>query len=140
MIHHISIACDPLQVYKRIESSMNWHVIQQAGSTSHGAPADPDRQGDLAVEEARPKLKRPSMYKVVMLNDDYTPMDFVVEVLEVFFAMDREKATRVMLTVHTEGKAVCGVYSRDVAETKAAQVVDYAREHQHPLMCLVERA
>lgn len=140
MIHHISIACDALQVYKQIESSMNWHVIRQAASPPDGSPENPDRQGDLAVEEARPKLKRPSMYKVVMLNDDYTPMDFVVEVLEVFFAMDREKATRVMLTVHTEGKAVCGVFSRDVAETKAAQVVDYAREHQHPLMCLVERA
>lgn len=103
-------------------------------------PADPDRQGDLAVEASKPRLKRPSMYKVIMLNDDYTPMDFVVEVLETFFRMDREQATRVMLTVHTEGKAVCGVFPRDIAETKAAQVVDYAREHQHPLMCQVERA
>ncbi|UWN52202.1 ATP-dependent Clp protease adapter protein ClpS [Alcanivorax sp. ALC70] len=80
------------------------------------------------------------MYKVMMLNDDYTPMDFVVEVLETFFRMDREQATQVMLTVHTRGKAVCGVYPQDIAETKAAQVVDYAREHQHPLMCQVERA
>ncbi|WP_216636207.1 ATP-dependent Clp protease adapter ClpS [Alloalcanivorax xenomutans] len=103
-------------------------------------PADPDRQGDLAVEASKPRLKRPSMYKVIMLNDDYTPMDFVVEVLETFFRMDREQATRVMLTVHTEGKAVCGVFPRDIAETKAAQVVDYAREHQHPLMCQVEKA
>lgn len=103
-------------------------------------PADPDRQGDLAVEEAKPKVKKPPLYKVVMLNDDYTPMDFVVEVLQVFFAMDREKATRVMLTVHTEGKATCGVFTRDIAETKAAQVVDYARENQHPLMCQVEQA
>ncbi|KAF0804165.1 hypothetical protein A6D6_03333 [Alcanivorax xiamenensis] len=103
-------------------------------------PVDPDRQGDLAVEASKPRLKRPSMYKVIMLNDDYTPMDFVVEVLETFFRMDREQATRVMLTVHTEGKAVCGVFPRDIAETKAAQVVDYAREHQHPLMCQVERA
>ena len=75
-----------------------------------------------------------------MLNDDYTPMDFVVEVLETFFRMDREQATQVMLTVHTKGKAVCGLYPQDIAETKAAQVVDYAREHQHPLMCQVERA
>lgn len=103
-------------------------------------PADPDRQGDLAVEEAKPKVKKPPLYKVVMLNDDYTPMDFVVEVLQVFFAMDREKATRVMLTVHTEGKATCGVFTRDIAETKAAQVVDYARENQHPLLCQVEQA
>jgi ATP-dependent Clp protease adaptor protein ClpS len=103
-------------------------------------PGDTERQGDLAVEEAKPRVKQPPLYKVVMLNDDYTPMDFVVEVLEVFFAMDREKATRIMLTVHTDGKATCGVFTRDVAETKAAQVVDYARENQHPLLCQVERA
>lgn len=94
--------------------------------------------GNLAVLEAKPKLKRPPMYKVLMLNDDYTPMDFVVEILERFFAMSREKATRVMLTVHIQGKAVCGVYTRDIAETKAAQVNQYAREHQHPLLCEVE--
>ncbi|WP_290538350.1 MULTISPECIES: ATP-dependent Clp protease adapter ClpS [Alcanivorax] len=103
-------------------------------------PPDPDRHGDLAVEEARPKLKPPSMYKVLMLNDDYTPMDFVVEILEDFFNLGREQATRVMLTVHTEGKAVCGVYPQDIAETKATQVVEYARENQHPLMCQVEKA
>ncbi|WP_102792234.1 ATP-dependent Clp protease adapter ClpS [Alcanivorax sp. MD8A] len=103
-------------------------------------PADPDRHGDLAIEEARPKLKPPSMYKVLMINDDYTPMDFVVEVLEDFFSMNREQATRVMLTVHTEGKAVCGLYPQDIAETKATQVVEYARENQHPLMCQVEKA
>ncbi len=107
---------------------------------SNDEPDAPSRHGDLAVEEAKPKLKPPPMYKVVLLNDDYTPMDFVVEVLEVFFAMNREKATRIMLTVHTEGKAVCGIFTRDVAETKAALVVDYARENQHPLMCQVEMA
>lgn len=112
------------------------HVIRASGET----PGEPDRQGGLAVEEARPKLKPPAMYKVVLLNDDYTPMDFVVEVLEVFFAMNREKATRIMLAVHTQGKAVCGIFTRDVAETKAAMVVDYARENQHPLMCQVEVA
>lgn len=94
----------------------------------------------LAVETAKPALKPPAMFKVLVLNDDYTPMDFVVEVLESFFSMNREQATRVMLTVHTEGKAVCGIYSRDVAETKAAQVVDYARRHQHPLMAKIEQA
>ena len=103
-------------------------------------PAGPERHQDLVVEEVRPKVKKPPLYKVVMMNDDYTPMDFVVEVLEGFFSMDREKATRVMLTVHTEGKAVCGIFTRDVAETKAAQVVDYARENSHPLMCQVEMA
>lgn len=103
-------------------------------------PELPERHGDLAVEEARPALKPPAMYKVVLLNDDYTPMEFVVEVLEVFFSMNREKATRVMLAVHTQGKGICGIFTRDVAETKAALVIDYAREHQHPLMSQVEIA
>lgn len=94
--------------------------------------------GNLAVVEAKPKLRRPPLYKVVLLNDDYTPMDFVVEILEKFFAMPREKATSIMLTVHIHGKAVCGVYTRDVAETKAAQVNQYAKEHQHPLLCEIE--
>lgn len=96
--------------------------------------------GDLAVKESKPQLKRPPMYQVVMLNDDYTPMEFVVEVLERFFAMGREKATRIMLTVHTQGRAVCGIYSRDVAESKAMQVNRYARENQHPLLCEIEAA
>lgn len=99
---------------------------------------DHDDDGDLAVQTAKPRLKRPPMYKVVMLNDDYTPMDFVVEVLQMFFAMGREQATRIMLQVHTQGKAVCGVFTRDIAETKAAQVNQYARQHQHPLLCEIE--
>jgi ATP-dependent Clp protease adaptor protein ClpS len=97
-----------------------------------------DSDGGLAVLPARPKLKRPPMYKVVLLNDDYTPMDFVVEILETFFSMSREKATHVMLTVHVHGKAVCGIYTRDIAETKAAQVNQYSRENQHPLLCEIE--
>lgn len=99
---------------------------------------DEGGEGSLAVQTERPKLKRPPMYKVVMINDDYTPMEFVVETLELFFGMDREKATRVMLTVHTQGKATCGIYSRDVAETKAAQVNQYARDNEHPLLCEIE--
>lgn len=94
--------------------------------------------GDLAVEEAKPELKKPSMYSVVILNDDYTPMEFVVEVLESFFYMNREQATQVMLTVHTQGKGVCGVFTRDIAETKATQVNQYSRECQHPLMAEIE--
>ncbi|MEW5249833.1 ATP-dependent Clp protease adapter ClpS [Microbulbifer sp. 2201CG32-9] len=97
-----------------------------------------DFVGDVALEEAAPQLKPPPMYKVVMLNDDYTPMGFVVETLERFFAVDRERATQLMLQVHTQGKAVCGVYTRDIAETKAAQVNQFAREHQHPLLCEIE--
>ena len=94
----------------------------------------------VAVQEAKPVLKRPSMYKVVLLNDDYTPMDFVVEILEGFFSMNREQAVKVMLQVHNHGKGICGVYTRDIAETKAAQVNQYARENQHPLLCEIEAA
>ncbi|MCC1497785.1 ATP-dependent Clp protease adapter ClpS [Alcanivorax sp. 1008] len=100
----------------------------------------PQRHGGLVLEEQQAKVKPPAMYKVLMMNDDFTPMEFVVEVLELFFTMNREQATRIMLTVHTEGRAVCGVYTRDVAETRAEQVIDYARQHQHPLMCQVEVA
>ncbi len=101
---------------------------------------DQYQNGGLATETAKPKLKRPPLYKVVLLNDDYTPMEFVVSVLEQFFAMGREKATQVMLQVHTRGKGVCGVFSHDVAETKVALVNQYAREHQHPLLCQMEEA
>ena len=94
----------------------------------------------LAVQEAKPKLKRPPLYKVVLLNDDYTPMDFVVQILETFFSMPREKATQVMLQVHTQGKGVCGVYTREIAETKVYQVNSFSRENQHPLMCTLEPA
>ena len=79
-------------------------------------------EGGVALSYSKPALKKPSLYKVVMINDDYTPMDFVVEVLMTFFAMNEEKATQIMLAVHTQGKAVCGIYTRDIAETKAAQV------------------
>ncbi|GAB3242004.1 ATP-dependent Clp protease adaptor ClpS [Chitinimonas naiadis] len=84
------------------------------------------------------RVQPPSMYKVLLLNDDFTPMEFVVIVLQQFFAMDRERANRVMLKVHTEGKGVCGVYAKDVAATKVAQVMDFSRQHQHPLQCVME--
>ena len=96
--------------------------------------------GGLAVEPARPRLKRPPLYKVILLNDDYTPMEFVVHVLEHFFHMDREKATRVMLHVHTRGVGVCGIFSRDVAQTKVEQVNEFSRANQHPLLCDMEEA
>ncbi|WP_018140091.1 MULTISPECIES: ATP-dependent Clp protease adapter ClpS [unclassified Thioalkalivibrio] len=107
---------------------------------SDDKPQNPDRDDSVTVEESRPELKPPRQYKVVLLNDDFTPMEFVIEVLETFFSMDREKATRVMLHVHTRGKGVCGIFTRDVAETKVAQVNDYARSHQHPLLCSMEEA
>lgn len=89
-------------------------------------------------ETAEPELKAPSLYRVVLLNDDYTPMEFVVEVLEVFFNLDREMATQVMLAVHKRGKGVCGVFPKDIAETKAEQVNQAARDNDHPLLCEVE--
>ena len=94
----------------------------------------------LALQEALPKLKRPPLYKVIILNDDYTPMEFVVQVLETFFNMDREKATRVMLHVHTRGVGVCGVYTKDIAETKVSIVNEYSRSNQHPLLCTMEES
>jgi len=95
---------------------------------------------DLTVEESKPKVKRPPLYKVILLNDDYTPMEFVVQVLEKFFGLGREKATQIMLHVHTRGKGVCGVFTREIAETKVSQVNEYSRRHQHPLLCTMEEA
>lgn len=92
-------------------------------------------QGGLAVETAKPKLKRPSMYAVVMQNDDYTPMEFVVDVLQSFFGKTIEQATQIMLTVHTKGSAVCAIYTRDVAETKMMIVNQHSKDCQHPLLC-----
>jgi ATP-dependent Clp protease adaptor protein ClpS len=99
---------------------------------------DWQHESNSVVEEERPKLKKPSLYKVVLLNDDYTPMEFVVELLELFFGLTRENATRIMLSIHTEGKGVCGIYTQDVAETKAGIVNQYSRDHQHPLLCEIE--
>lgn len=95
---------------------------------------------DLAVDEARPRLKEPPRYRVVLLNDDYTPMEFVVDILVTVFGMERTRATQVMLEVHTKGKGVCGVYNYEIAETKVAQVMGLARQHQHPLLCTMEES
>ena len=97
-------------------------------------------EDDLAVQEAEPKLKRPPLYKVILINDDYTPMDFVVHVLETFFSIDRENATRIMLDVHNHGKGVCGIFTHEIAETKVTLVNEYSRENQHPLLCTLEQA
>ena len=94
---------------------------------------------DTVLEAKKSKLKPPSMFKVVLLNDDYTPMDFVVAVLQTIFLMNREQATQIMLKVHREGMGVCGVYPRDVAATKVEQVVSFAKQHQHPLQCVMEQ-
>lgn len=95
---------------------------------------------DVTLREGKPLLKRPRMYMVILVNDDYTPMEFVVEVLTSFFGMNSEKATQVMLHVHTRGKGVCGVYTYEIAETKVALVNDYSRKQQHPLLCTMEEA
>lgn len=91
------------------------------------------------VTKTRPKTQKPPMYKVLLLNDDYTPMEFVVHVLERFFSKPREEATRIMLHVHQKGVGICGVFTYEIAETKVTQVTDFARQHQHPLQCTMER-
>ena len=91
------------------------------------------------VTKPRDKTQKPSMYKVLLLNDDYTPMEFVVHVLERFFGKNQEDATRIMLHVHNHGVGICGVYTYEIAETKVAQVIDFARQHQHPLQCTMEK-
>jgi ATP-dependent Clp protease adaptor protein ClpS len=95
--------------------------------------------GTGVVVKTKPKTKKPSMYKVLMLNDDYTPMEFVVHILERFFNKSRQEATRIMLHVHRRGVGICGVYTYEVAETKVTQVMDFARQHQHPLQCTLEK-
>lgn len=95
--------------------------------------------GTGVVTRTKPKTKKPSMYKVLMLNDDFTPMEFVVHVLERFFSKGREEATKIMLHVHRRGVGVCGVYPYEIAETKVTQVMDFARQHQHPLRCTLEK-
>lgn len=92
----------------------------------------------LKQKQEKIKEKSPPMYKILLLNDDFTPMEFVIEVLKIFFYMNQEQATRIMLKVHTEGVGVCGVYTSDIASTKVKQVVEFARKNQHPLRCVME--
>lgn len=107
---------------------------------SHQDQNDWESDQGVAVEESKPELKRPPMYKVMLLNDDYSPMDFVVEVIMKFFGKQREEATKIMLQVHYEGKGVCGIYRSEIAETKVVQVNEYSKANQHPLMCVMEEA
>ena len=111
-----------------------------------GAPSMSDKDNDRkftsstdVIVKSKPKTKTPSMYKVLMLNDDYTPMEFVVHVLEKFFGKNRADATRIMLHVHQRGVGICGVFTYEIAETKVTQVIDYARRNQHPLQCTLEK-
>jgi len=100
---------------------------------------EPGNPGTAVITKTKPQTKRPNLYRVLLLNDDYTPMEFVVHVLERFFNKDREAATRIMLHVHNHGIGECGVYTYEVAETKVTQVMDFARKHQHPLQCVMEK-
>jgi len=111
-------------------------VLPNSGNTGSGSKENVHE--GLVTAVVRPKLKKPEMYKIILLNDDYTPMEFVVHVLEVFFGMAREKAIQIMLAVHTTGKAVCGIYPKDIAETKSVQMNNYAQQNQHPLISQVE--
>ena len=128
----------------KTEDPNAWRLVgSTAGMTRpprHEDRPDEERDDDLAVQSSEPEVARPPMYKVVLHNDDFTPMEFVVEVLQSFFRMDSETAVQVMLTVHTQGKATCGIFTRDIAETKSHQVNQYARECQHPLLCDIEAA
>jgi ATP-dependent Clp protease adaptor protein ClpS len=107
---------------------------------SHQHDEHDDQGQGTALEEARPKTEQPPLFKVVLVNDDYTPMEFVVDILQRFFRLDRPAATRVMLEVHTRGRGVCGVFSHEIAETKVHLVNEFARESQHPLLCTMEEA
>ena len=112
--------------------------LRSAGGIGGGTGDDKDDKSGL-VTKPRPKTKKPSLYKVLLLNDDYTPMEFVVLVLEKFFAKGREDATKIMLLVHRKGVGMCGVFTYEVAETKVTQVMDFARQHGHPLQCTMEK-
>jgi ATP-dependent Clp protease adaptor protein ClpS len=101
--------------------------------------SDQGNPGTAVISKTKPQVKRPNMYRVLLLNDDYTPMEFVVHVLERFFNKDREAATQIMLHVHHHGIGECGVYTYEIAETKVTQVMDFARKHQHPLQCVMEK-
>lgn len=124
--------------------SSDFDLVQMNGSSNSGGPGggqtgDGDGTGFDLATETRIKTKKPSLYRVLLLNDDYTPMEFVVFILERFFNRSREQATRIMLHVHQKGVGLCGVYTYEVAETKVAQVLDLARRHEHPLQCVMEK-
>lgn len=113
-----------------------WPYLAGDGDKDDGRD---DRGGTAVITRTRPKLKRPSLYRVLLLNDDYTPMDFVQHILERFFNKSPEDATRIMLTVHHTGVGECGIYTYEIAETKVTQVMDFSRKNHHPLQCVMEK-
>src|SRR5690606_36946090 len=124
---------------KRPQRILDIEIITQE-LMAHESEHEHDHGRGLAVESAKPEVARPPLFRVLLLNDDFTPMDYVVEVLRGFFNLDQEQAVQVMLHVHTRGRGVCGVFTREVAETKVTQVNEYSRAHQHPLLCTMEKA
>jgi ATP-dependent Clp protease adaptor protein ClpS len=114
-------------------------IKAQAGPGDRSPDDGDNRNGTAIITKAKPRTKRPNLYRVLLLNDDYTPMDFVIHVLERFFNKSREDATQIMLHVHQNGVGECGVFTYEVAETKVTQVMDFARKHQHPLQCVMEK-
>jgi ATP-dependent Clp protease adaptor protein ClpS len=127
----------------KTSSMIPTETVGMAGKNGQGNDRGSDRGDEEGktglVTKTRPKTKKPSLYKVLLLNDDYTPMEFVVLVLEKYFSKGREEATRIMLHVHHKGVGVCGVYTYEVAETKVTQVMDFSRQHGHPLQCTMEK-
>jgi len=107
--------------------------------SSNHSDDETDHDSGLVVQESRPEVEEPKRYMVILVNDDFTPMEFVVEILRLFFNLDEEAATRIMLNVHTKGKGVCGIYPKDIAETKVVMVNEFARENEHPLLCTMEQ-
>ncbi len=130
---------DPLRTAEGIRRGSSFPAPGILAMSENDKPNNPDSPDLGVVVKARPKTRKPAMYKVLMLNDDYTPMEFVVHVLERFFQKSRDEATRIMLHVHKRGVGVCGVFTYEVAETKVTQVMDLARQNQHPLQCTIEK-
>lgn len=115
------------------------HATRMAGDDKDSGRGGNSDRGTAVITRTRPKTKKPSLYRVLLLNDDYTPMEFVIVVLEKFFQKGRDDATRIMLHVHNHGVGECGVYTYEVAETKVTQVMDFAKQNQHPLQCVMEK-
>ena len=120
-----------------LKAEMTYRAYRMAGDGERDGTSG--GRGTSVITRVQPKVKRPSLYRVLLINDDYTPMEFVIHVLERFFQKDREAATKIMLQVHNHGVGECGVYTYEVAETKVMQVMDFSREHQHPLQCVMEK-
>jgi ATP-dependent Clp protease adaptor protein ClpS len=137
--HCAITSCSSRRGRKRPRRILDIEIITQE-LMAHESEHEHDHGRGLAVESAKPEVARPPLFRVLLLNDDFTPMDFVVEVLRGFFNLDQEQAVQVMLHVHTRGRGVCGVFTREVAETKVTQVNEYSRAHQHPLLCTMEKA